>query len=128
FDGAFAPFPSASGVVFWRGATDAETRKNFGISIHADGSIADVIEKPIDCCDLRCGMGVYVLTRSIISGFPETPIDARTGERGITNAIRSALGAGAAFSAIPFSGYYNNINSPSDVVAVEQHPRQPVWS
>jgi len=48
-------------------------------------------------------------------------IDPRTGERGITGAVQSAIDAGVRFRAIPFSGYYNNVNSSSDVMAVESY-------
>jgi dTDP-glucose pyrophosphorylase len=120
-DGAFAPFPCGPGLALWRDAPAAETQKNFGVSLNADGSVSGVIEKPVDCHGLRCGMGVYVLTPSVISVFRHSPIDARTGERGITAAVQAALDAGVAFSAIPFSGYYNNVNSLSDVAAVEHH-------
>ena len=120
-DGAFAPFPRGPGLVFWRDAPAAETQKNFGVSLNADGFVSGVIEKPVDCHGLRCGMGVYVLTRSVISAFRDAPIDPRTGERGITAAVQAALDAGVAFHAIPFSGYYNNVNSLSDVAAVEHH-------
>ena len=120
-DGAFAPFPRGPGLVVWRDAPAAETQKNFGVSLNADGSVSGVIEKPVDCRGLRCGMGVYVLTRSVISAFRDAPIDARTGERGITAAVQAALDAGVAFNAIPFSGYYNNVNSLADVAAVGHH-------
>jgi len=124
-DGRFAPFPHAPAVFFWREAPAEETGKNFGISLDGAGSVRAVIEKPADRA-LRCGMGVYVLTRSIVSRFCDAPIDARTGERGITTAIQSAIDAGNAFTAVPFSGYYNNVNSPADVAAIEHYLARPV--
>ena len=124
-DGRFAPFPHAPALLFWREAPAAETGKNFGISFDSAGSVRAVIEKPADR-DVRCGMGVYVLTRAIVSSFCDAPIDACTGERGITDAIQSAIDAGHAFTAVPFSGYYNNVNSPADVAAVEHYLARPV--
>ena len=49
------------------------------------------------------------------------PTDARTGERGITDAMQAAIAAGVRFRAIPFSGYYHNVNAPHDIVAIERH-------
>ena len=118
-EGAFAPFPHVPALLFWRDAPPEETRKNFGISLDCAGAVRAVIEKPHDCRDMRCGMGIYVLGRSVISGFCGAPIDARSGEQGMTTAIQSAIDAGLTFDAVPFSGYYNNVNSPFDVAAVE---------
>jgi glucose-1-phosphate thymidylyltransferase len=126
FEGAFAPVPERPGLTYWPDAPAAETRKNFGISATSDGIVARVIEKPADCRGLRCGLGVYVLPRSVISCFGRAPIDPRTGERGITDAIQRAIEAGITFQAIPFSGYYNNVNSSSDVMAVESYMARPV--
>ena len=124
-DGAVAPLSAVPGVLFWRGAPVEETRKNFGVMCDG-GIVRAVVEKPVDCDGLQCGMGVYVLSRSIVSGFRDAPIDGRCGERGITAAIQSAIDAGHAFAAVPFSGYYNNVNAPADVAAVEHHLAQPV--
>jgi glucose-1-phosphate thymidylyltransferase len=125
-DGSFAPFHHAPALLFWREAAAAETGKNFGISIDTAGAVRAVIEKPADPDGQKCGMGVYVLTRSTVAGFCRAPIDARTGERGITTAIQAAIDAGQMFAAVSFSGYYNNVNSPTDVAAVEQRLGQPV--
>jgi dTDP-glucose pyrophosphorylase len=66
-------------------------------------------------------MGVYVLNRPAISCFIDAPVDSRTGERGITGGIQTAIQRGVGFEAVAFSGYYNNVNSPSDVIAVEDY-------
>jgi len=66
-------------------------------------------------------MGVYVLNRAAISCFNDAPVDSRTGERGITGAIQTAIQRGIGFEAVSFSGYYNNVNSPSDLIAIEQY-------
>jgi hypothetical protein len=58
----------------------------------------------------------------VISTFSTASVDARTGERGITDGLRAAIATGIRFRPIPFSGYYNNVNSGADVVAVEHHP------
>ena len=71
-------------------------------------------------------MGVYVLTPSVISCFHKARVDSRTGERGITDGVQAAIAAGIRFRAIPFSGYYNNVNSSADLVAVEQYLARPV--
>ena len=124
WDGTFATLPRDPALVVWRDAPPAETRKNFGVSAGSNGFVVEVIEKPIDCHGLSCGMGVYVLTRPVISCFQDAPVDSRTGERGITGGIQAAIDAGITFRAIRFSGYYNNVNSRSDVIAVEDHIAQ----
>jgi dTDP-glucose pyrophosphorylase len=126
WDGTFASIPQEAGVAFWRGAPAEETSKNFGIGSDADGFVSAVVEKPADARHLNCGMGVYVLTASVISCFHRAPIDPRTGERGITDGIEAAMAAGFRFRAIPFSGYYNNVNSSADVMAVEKYLVGPV--
>jgi dTDP-glucose pyrophosphorylase len=120
-DGAFAAIPRRPGLAFWREAPAVETHKNFGISTAADGRVSTLTEKPTDLRGLRCGMGVYVLTRSAIACFHHAPVDRATGERGITGAIQTAIDAGVAFETIPFSGFYSNVNSHSDLMAVERH-------
>jgi dTDP-glucose pyrophosphorylase len=120
-DGTLPAMPHEPGVVFWREAPPEETAKNFGITSRSDGLVSEVVEKPTDACGLSCGMGVYVLTRSGISCFHKAPIDPATGERGITYGIQAAIAAGLRFRAIPFSGYYNNVNSSADVIAVETY-------
>jgi dTDP-glucose pyrophosphorylase len=125
-DGTFASIPQEAGVVFWRGASAEETAKNFGIRSRSDGFVSGVVEKPTHAHGFRCGMGVYVLTSSAISCFHKAPIDPRTGERGITYGIQAAIAAGLRFRATPFSGYYNNVNSSADVMAVENYLARPV--
>jgi dTDP-glucose pyrophosphorylase len=117
--GTFADIPRSPSAMFWRDAPAAETEKNFGIAMRPDGFISNVIEKPTDSRGLHCGMGVYVLTRRAIECFRDVPADPRTGERGITAGIQAAIDAGIGFRAVPFAGYYNNVNAHSDVAAVE---------
>jgi dTDP-glucose pyrophosphorylase len=112
-----APAPA---LFLWREAPPADTRNNFGVALTADGLVSGVIEKPDDDRRLACGMGVYLLTRSAIAAFRDAPIDVRTGERGITDGIQAAIEAGVRFRAIPFSGYYSNVNSPRDIAAIER--------
>jgi dTDP-glucose pyrophosphorylase len=126
FQGVFPSMPRQPSLVFWPDGPAAETRKNFGIMATSDGTVSRVIEKPADCRGLTCGVGLYVLPRSAIACFARAPIDLRTGERGITGAVQTAIDAGIRFRAIPFSGYYNNVNSSSDVMAVESYLAQPV--
>ena len=125
-DGEVAGLTREPALVFWREAPPAETRKNFGVTIKSDGSVSAVIEKPVHLFGLTCGMGIYVLTRSAIACFRHAPVDARTGERGITAAIQTAIDRGIVFRSVPFSGFYNNVNSPSDVASVEGHLAQAV--
>lgn len=120
-DGTFASIPREAGLAFWRNAPTDETSSNFGIAARPDGFVSGVVEKPRDARGLQCGMGVYVLTSSAIACFQEAPVDSRTGERGITDGIHAAIAAGIGFRAIPFSGYYKNVNSMSDVMAVEDY-------
>lgn len=126
FDGTFGTIPRGPGLLFWRDAPAVETRKNFGIALRSDGRVAEVIEKPADPRGLSCGMGVYVLTPSVISRFRDAPVDGCTGERGITAGLQAAIDAGIMFRPIPFTGYYNNINSYRDVAAAESYLAQPV--
>ena len=126
WEGTFASIPQEAGVVFWRDASAEETAKNFGITSGSDGFASGVVEKPTRSHGLSCGMGVYVLTHSVISCFNQAPIDPRTGERGITCGIQAAITAGRRFRAIPFSGYYNNVNSSADVISVENYLARPV--
>ncbi len=125
-DGTFASIPKEAGLAFWRDASAEETAKNFGIIARSDGLVSGVVEKPAHAHGLSCGMGVYVLTPSVISCFQEAPIDSRTGERGITDGVQAAIAAGIRFRAIPFSGYYKNVNSTADVRAVESYLARPV--
>jgi dTDP-glucose pyrophosphorylase len=69
---------------------------------------------------------VYVLTPPVISCFHKAPIDSRTGERGITDGIQAAIEAGIRFRTIPFCGYYKNVNTNADVMAVESYLVSPV--
>ena len=119
-DGEFDSIPPGPGLALWRDAP-AIDEKNYGIAVNSTGSVCRVVEKPADCCGLSCGMGVYVLTPAVISCFRRAPIDSGTGERGITDGIRAAMQAGVTFQTIPFSGYYNNVNSATDIVAVENY-------
>lgn len=120
-DGTLATLPCRPALVFWREAPSTEIQKNFGLRTSSNGFVLEVIEKPIHCHRLSCGMGVYVLNRSVISCFSDAPVDSRTGERGITSGIQRALQRGVTFQTVSFSGYYNNVNSASDVIAVEHY-------
>jgi dTDP-glucose pyrophosphorylase len=125
FDGSFATAPTGPALTFWHDAPESETQKNFGIKIRPDNLVHEVIEKPFDSRGLRCGVGVYVLTRSMIYRFRGAPIDPRTGERGITSALQQVIETGDSFQTIPFVGYYNNVNAHDDVTAVERYLARP---
>lgn len=125
-DGTFASIPREAGLAFWCDAPADETANNFGIAARADGFVSSVIEKPANPRGLSCGMGVYVLTPSVISCFHKARVDSRTGERGITDGIQAAIEAGVRFRAIAFSGYYKNVNTSADVMAVESYLAPPV--
>jgi dTDP-glucose pyrophosphorylase len=125
-DGTFASIPPQAGLAFWCDAPEEETANNFGIAASADGVVSGVIEKPANPHGLSCGMGVYVLTPSVISCFHRAPVDSRTGERGITHGIQAAIEAGVRFRAIPFSGFYKNVNTSADLVSVESYLASPV--
>ena len=125
FDGAFAPIAAPPAVMLWPGAPVGEVRQNFGVVV-SRGIVSRVVEKPVDCRGLQCGLGVYVLTQPVISCFRDAPIDPRSGERGITDGLQAAIAAGVAFSAIHFEGYYKNVNSQADVAAIERYLARPV--
>ena len=118
-DGTFAAFDTDAGLTYWVGAPALETVKNFGIATRPDGIVSAVIEKPTDCTGLKCGMGVYKLTRPVIAAFAGAVVEPRSGERGMTDGIHAAILAGVTFTAIPFTGYYHNVNSGADVTAVD---------
>ena len=120
-DGTFAAITPRPALTFWSEAVTADTQNNFGIAASANGAVANVSEKPRDGRGLYCGMGLYVLTRSIVSGFQDAPIDSQTGERGITAALQAAIQSGIRFQAVPFSGFYRNVNTPADLFAIERH-------
>ena len=125
FDGAFAPIDARPAVMLWPGAPAGEIRQNFGVVV-SGGIVSRVVEKPVEWRGLQCGLGVYVLTQPVISCFRDAPIDARSGERGITDGLQAAIAAGVAFRGILFSGYYKNVNSQADVAAVERYLARPV--
>ena len=125
-DGQFAPIAPEPGLVFCRAAPPEETARNFGIAAHPDGFVSGVVEKPADFRGWHCGMGVYVLSPAVVDCFRDAPIDARTGERGITDGIHAAIASGIRFRTVPFSGYYKNVNSRADVMAVEHYLARPV--
>jgi dTDP-glucose pyrophosphorylase len=120
-DGTFAPFPVDAGMVFWSGAPVGEAAQNFGIATRRDGFASSVVEKPLRSAGLKCGMGVYVLSRHAIDAFSAAAVDARTGERGITDGIQAAIRSGVRFRTIPFTGYYRNVNSGADLRTVERY-------
>ena len=122
-DGEFERVPRQPSLTFWREATAGDTRKNFGIDATAEGTVRTVVEKPWVCDGLRCGMGVYVLTRATVAAFRRAPVDERSGERGITDGIRAAVEAGIEFQAVSFTGHYANVNSPDDLRSVERYVR-----
>jgi len=69
---------------------------------------------------------VYVLGRRAIDAFSGAAVDARTGERGITDGIQAAIRAGVNFRTIPFTGYCRNVNSGADLSTVERYMARPV--
>lgn len=123
-DGVFGCISAEPALVYWANAPESDTQKNFGIRWRTDGTVTHVVEKPAVCGAMRCGTGVYVLNRTAISCFRRAPVDPATGERGITEGIQAAIDAGVTFRMIPFRGYYNNVNSPSDLIAAEEYISQ----
>src|SRR5438105_5501590 len=103
----------------------ADPRQHFG-AVSAADVVSHVVEKPRDCAGMQCGVGVYVLTQPAISCFRAAPVDARTGERGITDGLQAAIDAGIDFRVIRFSGYYRNVNTRADVAAIEDYLARPV--
>jgi dTDP-glucose pyrophosphorylase len=120
FAGRFAPFPRRPSLVYWCGASPADTRKNFAIATDPDGVVHAVTEKPIDTEGMRCGVGVYVLTPEVVACFAAAPVDAR-GERGITSGIAAALACGLRFQQASFHGFYGNVNCGADLAAIERY-------
>jgi dTDP-glucose pyrophosphorylase len=124
-DGVLAAVDPRPALVLWPEGAAADTRQNFGV-VSSAGVVSQVVEKPRDCGGMQCGVGVYVLTQSVISCFRSAPIDRRTGERGITDGLQAAIDAGVRFRVIPFSGYYRNVNSRADVAAIDDYLARPV--
>ena len=124
-DGSFAAFGAWPSLTHWPDGSEADTRHNFGIV--ANGAVVTrVVEKPHDSRSMQCGVGVYVLNHEAISCFRAAPVNACSGERGITDGLQAAIDAGITFRVIPFSGYYRNVNSLGDVAAIEQRLARPV--
>jgi dTDP-glucose pyrophosphorylase len=119
-EGAFSQLPgSGSAICVWDEAPDEATRENFGVMLK-DGVVAELIEKPIDPRDLKCGIGVYALERDCIAQFAHSPIDPLRGEREITEALRYVNRTGFSLNAFHFSGAYININRLADRSRAEE--------
>jgi UDP-N-acetylglucosamine diphosphorylase / glucose-1-phosphate thymidylyltransferase / UDP-N-acetylgalactosamine diphosphorylase / glucosamine-1-phosphate N-acetyltransferase / galactosamine-1-phosphate N-acetyltransferase len=108
-----APLPNESAVCVWRDASAETTRENFGVVLD-NGSVAELVEKPVDPQGLLCGIGVYALTREAIAMFATSPINAAKGEREITEALRHLVRNRVPLGAFDFSGLYININRATD--------------
>jgi dTDP-glucose pyrophosphorylase len=119
-EGAFSQLPvSGSAICVWDEAPDEATRDNFGVLLK-DGAVAELIEKPSDPRDLKCGIGVYALERDCIAQFAHSPINALKGEREITEALRYVNRNGFSLNTFHFSGAYININRLADRSRAEE--------
>jgi dTDP-glucose pyrophosphorylase len=114
------PAPQAPALVVWPEGPPASTRANFGVATGADGAVSDLVEKPADTEGLVCGVGAYLLTRTLIESFARAPVNAARGEREITEALRHTLREGARYATWPLHGRYVNVNTPADLAEVSR--------
>jgi glucose-1-phosphate thymidylyltransferase len=63
--------------------------------------------------------GAFLFPESFFDVAAETP-RAVSGEYELEDVVRRFIEAGATFTALPFSGWRRNINTPGDLAAVEQ--------
>jgi glucose-1-phosphate thymidylyltransferase len=113
-----AVFPPAPAIATWDAAPAATTRANFGVRLRGDQVVA-LIEKPVDVEGLVCGLGAYFLGPAELARFADSPVNPRTGEREITEALDHLRQAGSVLRPLPFTGDYVNVNEPADVARAE---------
>lgn len=113
--GAFdEPWPEPPAVGVWAEGSDETMQANFGVRLDGD-RVVELVEKPAAGSGLVCGIGAYLLTADHLRQFLSTPLNPRTGEREITEALRQLVRNGHQLRALKFSGTYINVNSPADV-------------
>lgn len=118
-DGAFPPvFPEDPAIAIWREGPPEATRANFGVRVE-DDRITELVEKPQAIDGLTCGLGAYWLSPAALDLFATAPVNPRTGEREVTEALRHLLRSGLTLAPLPFCGRYLNVNTPDDLVAAE---------
>jgi glucose-1-phosphate thymidylyltransferase len=119
-EGTLSDPPSSSSAVYiWDEAPPEATRENFGVLVD-NGRVAELVEKPAEPRGLKCGIGVYALTRDCVAKFADVPINPMSGERGITEALQYVNRHGFPLHALHFSGAYINVNRLVDRARAEE--------
>lgn len=113
-----AEFPDAPAIATWGAAPAATTRANFGVRL-SGGQIVELVEKPVEVDGLVCGLGAYLMGPAELARFADAPVNPRTGEREITDALRHLRLTGSVLRSLPFAGEYLNVNEPADVARAE---------
>jgi len=108
-------FENAAGV--WAAAAARDISENYGVEVR-EGMITRAEEKPRDTAGLLCGMGMYFLT-SDFAAFLARENEARGGALHFTSALDQWANSGEALAALPFDGFYRNVNTSEDLAAVE---------
>ena len=118
--GSFArPWPEPPAVGVWPEGPDATVAANFGVRL-GGGLVDELVEKPAAGSGLLCGVGAYLLGPEHLCEFRHAPLNERTGEREITEALRTLVRRGHALRPLVFAGAYLNVNEPADVAAAER--------
>ena len=110
--------PKKSSLFIWNQAPNSATRNNFGVEIDR-GKIVSVIEKPSCTNGLHCGMGMYFFDEHVLSLLAKAPVNPKSKEVEITDALSYCINKGIDFEPIIFEGYYSNINTLKDLRAAE---------
>lgn len=118
-DGPVPPPPETPAIYVWRDAAPADVRSNFGVSMTEDDHVSAVEEKPADGSRWSCGIGLYVVDARTLDAVARSAPHTSVAEYGITDALAVALAAGVKMRAVPFRGFYRNVNTAADVLAVE---------
>lgn len=105
-------------LFIWDQAPNSATQHNFGVKINS-GKIVSVIEKPSRTKGLHCGMGMYFFNEHVLSLLEKAPVNPKSKEVEITDALSYCITKGIDFQPIIFEGYYSNINTLKDLRAAE---------
>ena len=110
--------PKKPSLFIWDQAPNSATQHNFGVKINS-GKIVSVIEKPSRTEGLHCGMGMYFFNEHVLSLLEKAPVNPKSKEVEITDALSYCINRGVEFEPIIFEGYYSNINTLKDLRAAE---------
>lgn len=108
-------------VLAVRSERDAELiRRNFTVELHADGTVAKVIEKPRHPKSDLKGCGIYLFDPPCFDGIRRTPKTAMRDEYEITNSIQILIDDGFPVSVAEVVEWDMNVTTPCDLLACNQ--------